>query len=163
MPKYKIDYDPVIAEKICDLVASNTLGLKHILAKDETLPKKSTVYKWLKNVPEFAEMFARAKEAQMDLMAEELLEIADDGSNDLMTIVKGDESYEVENKEVTNRSRLRVDTRKWIMSKLAPRKYGDKLDITSGGKTLARPPWMTNQTAKEEEDKDENENEESLG
>ena len=64
---------------------------------------------------------------------EEILEIADDGSNDLMTITKGDLSYEAENKEVTNRSRLRVDARKWIASKLKPKKYGDKVDMAHSG------------------------------
>ncbi len=72
-------------------------------------------------------------------MAEDILDIADDGSNDFMTITKGDKTYEVENKEVTNRSRLRVDTRKWIMSKMKPKKYGDKLDMTTNGKDLPTP------------------------
>lgn len=59
-------------------------------------------------------------------MADEIQDIADDGSNDYMTIVKGDESYNVVNHEAINRSRLRVDSRKWIASKLLPKKYGDK-------------------------------------
>lgn len=59
------------------------------------------------------------KEEQSELMVEDMLEIADDGSNDYMTI-EGDKSYNVEDKEVTNRSRLRIDTRKWIASKLKP-------------------------------------------
>lgn len=62
-------------------------------------------------------------------MADEMFDIADDGSNDLMTVTKGDESYDIENKEVIGRSRLRVDTRKWYLSKLAPKRYGDKLAI----------------------------------
>lgn len=69
-------------------------------------------------------------------MAEDILDIADDGSNDLMTIQKGSVTYEVENKEVTNRSRLRVDTRKWLMSKMKPKKYGEKMDVTSDGEAL---------------------------
>jgi hypothetical protein len=81
-------------------------------------------------------MYARAKDNQADLLAEEILEIADDGSNDFMTIVKGDESYTVENKELVNRSRLRIDARKWYAAKLRPNKYGDKLDVTTDGKTI---------------------------
>ena len=79
----------------------------------------------------------RAKQLQMEHMAEEMIDIADDGSNDLMTIVKGDESYEQENKEIVNRAKIRIDTRKWLMSKLNPKKYGDKLDLTSDNKALA--------------------------
>ncbi len=72
-------------------------------------------------------------------MSEDILDIADDGSNDLMTIQKGNTEYEIENKEVTNRSRLRVDTRKWLMSKMKPKKYGDKIDHTTNGKDLPSP------------------------
>lgn len=72
-------------------------------------------------------------------MFEELLDIADDGSNDFMTIVKGNKEYDIENKEVTNRSRLRVDTRKWYLSKVLPKKFGDHLDLTSDGKALPAP------------------------
>ncbi|MBY3220874.1 hypothetical protein HFO18_07085 [Rhizobium laguerreae] len=53
-------------------------------------------------------------------MADEMFDIADDGSNDVMTIAKGDAEYEIENKEATNRSKLGVDTGKWYVSKLAP-------------------------------------------
>ena len=67
-------------------------------------------------------------------MAEEIQDIADDSSNDWIEIEKRDgTSYEIVNKEAVLRSRLRVDTRKWLMSKLKPKKYGEKLDLTSGG------------------------------
>jgi hypothetical protein len=60
-----------------------------------------------------------------------MTEIADDGSNDYMTITKGNKSYNVEDREVTSRSKLRVDTRKWMLSKMNPKKYGDKIDVTT--------------------------------
>ena len=89
-----------------------------------------TVLAWLAREPTFQERYARAKEMQADLLAEEILDIADDGSNDFMTIIKNDVEYTVENKEWLNRSRLRVDSRKWIASKLKPKKYGDKMALT---------------------------------
>jgi len=61
--------------------------------------------------------------------ADELLEISDDGTNDWMTITQGGEEREVPNQEVLQRSRLRVDTRKWLMSKIAPKKYSEKIGI----------------------------------
>ncbi len=61
----------------------------------------------------------------MEALAEEILEIADDGSNDTYETEDGHEKV---NTDVINRSRLRVDTRKWLMSKLAPKKYGDKVE-----------------------------------
>lgn len=67
-------------------------------------------------------------------MAEEILEIADDGSQDTeeIEISEGVTSTRT-NAEVIQRSRLRVDTRKWLMSKLAPKKYGDKLGLEHSG------------------------------
>lgn len=120
-------YTKELGQKICDEIANSSIGLKHILDKDG-MPDRSTFYRWLTEHPELRDMYTRAREDQADLLAEEILDIADDGSNDLMTIVKGDSSYEVENKEVTNRSKLRVEARKWLAAKLKPKKYGDRHD-----------------------------------
>jgi hypothetical protein len=70
----------------------------------------------------------------MDVLAEELLDIADDGTNDWQAreLAAGRVSA-VPDHEHINRSRLRVDTRKWLMGKLAAKKYGDKLDLNHGG------------------------------
>ena len=62
-------------------------------------------------------------------MFEELLDIADDGANDWLKNKNG----LMLNKEVVLRSRLRVDTRKWYLSKVLPKKFGEKLDLTSLG------------------------------
>lgn len=123
-------YSKEIADKICQEIATTSKGLNAI-CKIDGMPSVRTVYNWL-NDSEFAEFlqsYTRAREAQADLIAEEIIQIADDSSNDTMTIKKGDEEIEVENKEWVNRSRLRVDARKWIASKLAPKKYGDKVDV----------------------------------
>lgn len=74
----------------------------------------------------FAAHYARARELQIEAMADELIEISDDGTNDWMTIQRGGQEVEVPNQEVLQRSRLRVDTRKWLMSKIMPKKYADK-------------------------------------
>lgn len=106
------------------------------------MPAVRTVLYWLaeagkpdakEELKTFLHQYAHAREAQADFMAEEIIEIADDGSNDYMTVVKGDQEYNIENKEVTNRSKLRVDARKWVASKLKPKKYGDKIDLNHSG------------------------------
>jgi hypothetical protein len=127
-----------IADKLCEELATSSKSLRTI-CNQEGMPTVKTILNWLtlgekaekKDDPFslFLRQYARAREMQADFLAEEILEIADDGSNDLMTITKGDASYEAENKEVTNRSKLRVDARKWIASKLKPKKYGDRLDM----------------------------------
>lgn len=123
-------------DDICTQTAETSIGLKHIL---EPYGIKRTTFIDFLNHPknkEYSDKYARAKDMQLDTIAEEMLDIADDGSNDLMRIVKGDVEYEQENKEVVNRSKLRTDTRKWLLAKLAPRKYGDKLDVTTDGEKL---------------------------
>lgn len=126
-----------VADVICDRIATSTLSIKNICESDEHLPNVSTVLRWLRTNEEFRTQYTRAKEEQADMLIEEMIDIADDGSNDLMTVIRGDKEYEQENKEVTSRSKLRVETRKWIAAKLKPKKYGDKLDVTSDNKPLA--------------------------
>lgn len=131
-------YSKEIADKICSRLAGGE-SLR-VICMDEDMPTASTVYLWVLDDKEgFSDKYARAREMQAEVMFDEILEIADDGSNDLMTITKGDKTYELENKEVTNRSRLRVDSRKWYLSKVLPKKFGDKLDVTSDGKQLPTP------------------------
>lgn len=122
-----------IADEVLERIAGSSLSLANILAEKTEYPKITTFFKWLNTNEEFAKDYARAKECQAEYMAEEILMIADDGSNDYMTITKGDNEYNVEDREVTNRSKLRVDARKWLASKLLPKKFGDKVDVTSGG------------------------------
>jgi len=78
----------------------------------------------------FREQYARARTAQAEAMFEDMLAIADDGSKDRVMV---DGKLRVDN-EVAARSRLRVDTRRWALSKLAPVKYGEKVtNILEGG------------------------------
>lgn len=130
-------YNQDIADKIIHQISTTSLGLRTICRMDG-MPNRDSVFEWLKVHKEFSDRYTRAKEMQIELIAEEMCDIADDGSNDLMVVTKPNgEQYEQENKEVTSRSKLRVETRKWLLSKLAPKKYGDKLDVTSNGETIA--------------------------
>ncbi len=128
-------YNEELAALLLLQISTTSKSLRTI-CKDDKFPSVATVLNWLNSKPEFLARYTRAKEEQADLLIEEMLDISDDASNDFMTIVKGDMTYEIENKEVTNRSRLRVDTRKWIASKLKPKKYGDKVDVTSAGEKI---------------------------
>jgi hypothetical protein len=102
------------------------------ICEEEAMPCMSSVCNWLARDKEFMEHYAHAREVQAALMADELLDIADDGRNDWMTVKRGKEEIEVVNREAVMRSQLRVDTRKWIASKLLPKKYGDKLALEHG-------------------------------
>lgn len=127
-------FTPELGDKICEKLSEGE-SMRTICKSDE-MPAARTVYYWLRNYPSFLDQYNIAKEESADALIEEMLDIADDGTNDYMNIKKGDYSYNVEDREVTNRSKLRVDTRKWIASKLKPKKYGEKLDVTSDGKQI---------------------------
>lgn len=102
-----------LAEEICErLIEGESL---RSICRDDHMPSAATVCRWQVERSEFAEQYARARAAQADTLADELLDIADDDAEDV------------------NRSRLRVDARKWIASKLKPKSYGDKMDVNHGG------------------------------
>lgn len=120
------EFDQIIGDEICDRL-TNGESLRKISC-DEHMPAASTIYKWLTANKTFAEQYAHAREAQADTLADEILDIADDGSNDYMEREDGSVEY---NGDAVSRSKLRVDSRKWIASKLKPKKYGDKQLIGS--------------------------------
>ena len=123
-------YTKEIAFEICDIIATSNKGLHSICESDERFPTSATFYNWLHEQQELIDKYARAREAQADFLADEILEIADYSAQDTKTIIsKGGGEYEAENTEWVNRSKLRVEARKWIAAKLRPKKYGDKIDI----------------------------------
>lgn len=131
-------YSQQLANEICAQLAKGR-SLRHICLSED-MPDAATVHMWVLTDREgFHKQYARAREIQAEVMFDEILEISDDGSNDYMTKIVGNQEYETENKEVTNRSRLRVDSRKWYLSKVLPKKFGDKLDLTSDNKQLPVP------------------------
>lgn len=138
-------YSPEVAKQICDLLASG-LSLREICRRDD-MPAQSTVYLWVSNDHEgFSEQYARAREAQAHFLADEILEIADDGSNDWVERQQGEDTITVVDHEHIQRSKVRIDSRKWLMSKLAPKRYGEKLAVTGAdGKDLI-PPDSTDPT-----------------
>jgi len=120
------DYSPEKAAEICSLLGDGQ-SLKEICERED-MPVRSTVYLWLSRHNEFSDMYARAREEQADTLADEIIGIADEASRDTKTLTHDDGSkYEVCDHEWINRSRLRVDARKWVAAKLKPKKYGDKV------------------------------------
>lgn len=89
------------------------------------MPSSSMVKRWLAQHSEFRAQYAQAREDQADFYAEQIIEIADDGLNDTYL---DDEGNTIVDHDVIARSKLRVDARKWVASKLAPKKYGDKIN-----------------------------------
>jgi hypothetical protein len=102
------------------------------ICKDEAMPAERTVRRWaLDNVQGFSPQYARAREIGYHAMADEIIDIADDTSSDT---VKDENGNERANHEWITRSRFRVDTRKWLLSKALPKIYGDKVTAEVTGK-----------------------------
>jgi hypothetical protein len=108
-----------IADEIVSRLATGQC-LADITSLDH-MPATSTVYKWLATIPSFAEAYAQARATLVERWADEIVTLADE------PVAPNDNA-------AVQRARLRVDTRKWLMSKLAPRKYGDRVEhvIKSG-------------------------------
>lgn len=105
--------------------------------KREGMPTSTTFYEWIDNDEQKSLHYARACEKRADAIFEEILDISDDASNDFTLADIGD-GIQIEkfNSEHVQRSKLRVDARKWMLSKMNPKKYGDKVQQElSGGVT----------------------------
>lgn len=111
------DYTPELADRICNEIAVGR-SLNRICREHDDIPSQQTVYTWLRSHESFLEKYRRAREDQQEARADEIIEISDDvaGSTDAA---------------VVNAARLRVDTRKWLMAKLLPKKYGDKVEVNA--------------------------------
>lgn len=121
------DYTPEMAAEICSRIADG-MSVREMCTADD-MPDKKTVFRWLGVHEEFRHQYALACDARAEHMADEILDIADNGENDWMERTNGDGENVgwTTNGEAIQRSKLRVDTRKWLLSKLQPKKYGDKV------------------------------------
>ena len=121
-----------LADTICNLLIEGD-SLRGI-CRDDDMPAAGTVCRWLSENETFREQYARAREFQAESMFDEMFEIADDGQNDWMERLdkNGEVIGEVLNHEHVQRSKLRIDTRKWALARMAPKKYGDKIAHVGG-------------------------------
>jgi hypothetical protein len=117
-------YSDELAARICaELACGKSL---RTVCKPEGMPGLETIFRWLREKPEFRDQYAHAKNESADALVEEMLDIADDASGD-----HDDEGRFVS--ENVQRSKLRIDTRKWIAAKMKPKKFGDQIDVNHGG------------------------------
>jgi hypothetical protein len=123
------------AMEFVTLVASSTMTLNHI-AEHVGVPAPIFLM-WASRYDEIGEAYTRARDAQQHLRADEIIEIADDGKNDWMEIeTKAGRVLQVYNHEHAKRSELRIKARQWLMSRFAPRVFGERLQIEAGQETL---------------------------
>ena len=112
-------YNDELGRLICSRIAAGESLRK--ICKDNGMPNPSTVFFWLldDDKKNFVEQYERARNVQAENLFDKLLEIADENNKNVM------------------RARLRIDTRKWYLSKVLPKKFGEKLDVTSDGEKIS--------------------------
>ena len=93
------------------------------------MPNTTKVMRWLREYPDFREQYAKAMESRADAVFEELFDIADDVTEEPAAVAK---------------ARLRIDTRKWALARMSPKKYGDKvtqdIDLKSSDGSMSPKP-----------------------
>lgn len=104
------DYLPEVAADICSLLADGESMRK--VCERLGMPNKATVFRWLAQHEEFRDQYAKATETRADAIFEEMIDIADNVAEEAAAVAK---------------ARLRIDTRKWALARMNPKKYGDKV------------------------------------
>ena len=119
-------YNHEIADEICERIVQGE-SLRSIV-KDDHMPVISTVFRWMIHNDEFSKQYMRAKEEQAEMLADEIVAISDE---EHVTVKEHDGGMTevVFDSTAVARNRLRIDARKWVASKLKPKKYGDKLEL----------------------------------
>jgi len=125
------DYSEETAAEICGRLASGESLVK--ICRDDHMPSTVTVYRWLGVNEAFRNIYASAREDQADTFADEIQQIADEPMIGKKTTTKANGDVETVEGDMIEHRRLRVDARKWIASKLKPKKYGDRLEHTGAG------------------------------
>jgi hypothetical protein len=120
-------YTDEIAHYICTAIESGR-NLQEIVEEDG-MPCRHTVNRWVEKNPEFCSAYYRARRLQADFFADQILNIADETTSDY---VDGKDGRTV-NHEHINRSKLRVESRKWLMTRVSPEKWGDKVEKIHSG------------------------------
>jgi hypothetical protein len=135
-----LTFTPEVAARICALISS---GLSLRKSCDRLDLAASTVNLWVINDHEgFAAQYARARESQFQIWADEIVDLADDVQPGIKLIEERDANGKLlKRKRITDdcveRTRLRIEARKWLLSKLKHKTYGDRLDVTgSDGGTV---------------------------
>lgn len=116
-------YTDDLADEICEEIAFTDMGLEHLCRLFPHWPTPRTIHRWIESNEIFRQKYAHARERQAEYMAEQIVSIADDGTNDTQV---DEDGKTIVNHDHIARSRLRVEARKWVASKLLPKKYGDR-------------------------------------
>jgi hypothetical protein len=122
-----------IFNEICDNVIENKISFNKAVEKSPI--NLVTFYKWITENEIFEKLYKYAREIRSDVLFEEIIEIADTTEEGEVTKIS-ERGIEVKKGDMTDHRRLKVDARKWVVARMQPKKYGDKIDVTSGDEPI---------------------------
>lgn len=108
------DYDPVIGEEIAMAISTTSKSLATLCKENPHWPKRPTIFRWRLRHPEFRDLYVYARQAQVEAFIDDVTDIADNSTPEYAAV-----------------TRTRIDTRKWIACKLAPKVYGERIHHTA--------------------------------
>lgn len=135
--------------------ALETLKSMRTSLKEVGIINRTEFYRELSINEELCNHYARVKEDISDALFEEIIEIADteEDGEETETITNGKRVTTIVRKNEKHRQRqLRIDARKWVVAKMNPKKYGNKVDVTSDGEKIQAPAILTNNPLAQNED-----------
>jgi transposase-like protein len=137
--RYTEEERKALAESIILDIAERHKSARAACKKHDV--KTSSFLRWVRESEEIANKYMRAMELRQDALFDEIIEIADSQENDVSIDADGNKTI---NHNIVQRNRLQIDARKWSLAKMNPRKYGDKVDVTTDGEKINQivPPWM---------------------
>ena len=105
-----------------------------VILEEEGMPNPGLVWKWRKIHPAFGEMYERARKDQMHAWSDQIITFADDGTHDVLRDGDGQPMLKKNGdpqlyREHIDRTRLKIETRKWLMAKIVPKVFGDKMKV----------------------------------
>lgn len=135
MGRPSLEFDMELADAICERIATSELGLEQVLQERQcdglSVVSSTTIYKWLRDNPEFAEQSARARKMQAELLHDRAQVIAQTPLIGRVTRIEsgpdGAKTVETESDNV-ERSKLMVQTTLKRAGQLDAKKYGDKIE-----------------------------------
>lgn len=125
------DYTQELADKICEQL-SQGMSLRSICLDDD-MPSGVSIFAWLRKYPEFLKQYERACDERTESQQEIILDLGD------KAIEHAEEADPKASNAIVSAYKLKSDNLKWSMSKMKPKKYGDKIDMTTNGKDLPTP------------------------
>ena len=109
-------FTQTLADDICERIA-NGESLRNI-CRDKSMPDRTTVLRWVDDNNDFCDQYARACARREDSFFDDLIEIADSVTADAAEVAK---------------ARVQIDARKWVLSRMNPKKYGDRVQQEVSG------------------------------